>query len=87
MPNLRPSQAPTIAATARTRRPKGAILAIYTFYLCAGDGAASSFEAFELGGDEFAPERALKMLSEHPSCAYVAVWAEDREILLTTRGE
>lgn len=60
-------------------------MAIYTFYLCAGDGGAASFEAFELGGDEFAPARALRMLSEHPSCAYVAVWSEDREVLSSYR--
>jgi hypothetical protein len=60
-------------------------VSIYTFYLCTGGGCASTFEAFELGGDEFAPERALRMLSEHPSCAYVAVWSEDREILSRSR--
>jgi hypothetical protein len=55
--------------------------AIYTFYLCSGDGCSSTFEAFELGGDEFAPQRALRLLAEHPSCAYVAVWSEDRQVL------
>jgi hypothetical protein len=61
-------------------------LAIYTFYLCSGDGRASTFEAFELGGDEFAPGRALRMLAEHRSCAYVAVWSEDREVLESHRS-
>jgi hypothetical protein len=56
-------------------------MAIYTFYLCSGDGASTSFEAFDLGGDEYAPERALQMLAEHPSCAYVAVWQGDRPLL------
>ncbi len=56
-------------------------MAIYTFYLCNPDGRSISFEAFELGGDNSAPERALKLLGEHPSCAYVAVWEGDRPIL------
>lgn len=56
-------------------------MAIYTFYLCSGDGAATSFEAFELGGDEHAPARALKLLGEHPSCSYVAVWEGDRPLM------
>jgi hypothetical protein len=60
--------------------------AVYTFYLCSGDGRAATFEAFVLGGDEYAPQRALKMLAEHPSCAYVAVWSEDREVLSSYRG-
>jgi hypothetical protein len=60
--------------------------AVYTFYLCSGDGRAATFEAFVLGGDEYAPQRALKMLAEHPSCAYVAVWSEDRAVLSSYRG-
>ncbi|HEY8003797.1 MAG TPA: hypothetical protein VIE16_06180 [Phenylobacterium sp.] len=56
-------------------------MAIYTFYLCARDGASTCFEAFELGGDQQAPARALKLLGEHPSCSYVAVWQGDRPLL------
>ena len=56
-------------------------MGIYTFYLCAGDGTAASFEAFDLGSDEHAPERALKLLAEHPSCSYVAVWQGDRPLM------
>ena len=56
-------------------------MTIYTFYLCSGDGSASSFEAFELGGDEHAPERALRLLGEHPSCSFVAVWEGDRPLM------
>ena len=56
-------------------------MAIYTFYLCNLDGGSNSFEAFELGGDKSAPEHALKLLGEHPSCAYVAVWEGDRPIM------
>lgn len=62
-------------------------MAIYTFYLCTGDGSSTSFEAFELGGDEFAPARALKMLREHPSCAYVTVWCEERSLAYAYREE
>jgi hypothetical protein len=61
-------------------------MAVYTFYLHSGDGRGSTFEAFELGGDEFAPEWALRMLGEHPSCAYVAVWTEERGGLPGDRG-
>ena len=34
----------------------------YTLYLRSGGGAVSRFDAFELGGDEFAPDRALRTL-------------------------
>ena len=51
----------------------GAVRRIYTFYLRSGGGPVSRFEAFELGGDEFAPARALRMHSEHPACAYLTV--------------
>jgi len=56
-------------------------MAMYTFYLCNQDGGATSFEAFELASDEKAAERALKLLDEHPGCAYVAVWDGDRPLL------
>lgn len=56
-------------------------MAIYTFYLCSLGGGSSSFEAFDLGSDEDAPPRALKMLADHPSCTYVAVWEGDRSVL------
>ena len=56
-------------------------MTIYTFYLCSGDGSASSFEAFELGSDEHAPARALRLLGEHPSCSFVAVWEGDRPLM------
>lgn len=49
-------------------------MAMYTFYIWAGSGEVTSLAAFELGSDEYAPERALKMLQEHPRFAYVAVW-------------
>ena len=55
--------------------------ALYTFYLCRRDGASTSFETFELGGDQDAAARALKMLADHPSCAYVTVWQDDRPLM------
>lgn len=59
---------------------------MYTFFLCSGDGHAASFESFELGGDEHAPARALKMLAEHPSCSYVAVWEGERPVVVRSRS-
>jgi hypothetical protein len=59
---------------------------MYTFYLCNPDGAPTSFEAFELDGDDKAPERALKLLGEHPGCAYVAVWEGDRPLMQRHRS-
>lgn len=56
-------------------------MAIYTFHLCSLGGGSNSFEAFDLGSDDDAPQRALKMLAEHPSCAYVAVWSGERAVL------
>ena len=54
---------------------------MYTFYLCNLGGGAHSFESFNLGADADAPDRALKMLADHPSCAYVAVWEGDRPVI------
>jgi hypothetical protein len=59
---------------------------IYTFYLCNLGGGASSFEAFDLGSDAEAPDRALKMLKDHPACAYVTVWNETRPVLVRHRA-
>ena len=59
---------------------------IYTFYLRRRDGRASTFEAFELGDDQFAPAQALRMLGEHPSSASVDVWSGDRKVLSRDRG-
>ena len=62
-------------------------MTIYTFYLCNLDGGANSFEAFALGSDAEAPERARRMLREHPSCTYVAVWDDERPVLESHRGD
>jgi hypothetical protein len=58
---------------------------MYTFYLCNLGGGAHSFESFNLGADTDAPERALKMLADHPSCTYVEVWDGDRRVLARRR--
>ena len=62
-------------------------MAIYTFYLCNADGSSYSLEAFDLEADAAAIPRALQMLSEHPNCAYVAVWQGDRPVLARYRPE
>ena len=58
---------------------------VFTFYPCRPDGAAASFEAFELDSDDAARERALRMLERHPSCAYVVAWQGDRQVHVETR--
>jgi hypothetical protein len=60
-------------------------MAVYTFYLCNLGGGANSFEAFTLGSDADAPQRALQMLRDHPSCTYVAVWDDQRAVLESHR--
>jgi hypothetical protein len=54
---------------------------IYTFYPCRSDGSSTTFEAFELDGDDAAQARAALLLEQHPSCAFVTVWLGDREVL------
>ena len=56
-------------------------MSIYTFYFCNLGAGADSFEAFDLGSDDDAPARALQMLADHPTCAYVAVWSGERAVL------
>lgn len=54
---------------------------IYTFYPCRSDGSSTTFEAFELDGDDAARDRAALLVEQHPSCAFVTVWRGDREVL------
>ena len=58
---------------------------MYTFYLCKPDGSSNSFEMFELPSDKWAALRASVLLTEHPSCAHVALWRGDRQILTRRR--
>jgi hypothetical protein len=48
-------------------------MSAFTFYLYSGCGSALRLETFELGGDEFGPDQAVRMLGEHPGCAYLTV--------------
>ena len=56
-------------------------MSMYTFFFCSPDGSSSSFEAFHLPCQSGVAELAAKLLDEHPSCAYVAVWEGDRPVL------
>jgi hypothetical protein len=60
---------------------------MFTFYLCQEDGAAASFEAFELVDETEAPARANRMLAAHPSCSYVNVWRVETKVLTLHRDE
>lgn len=55
-------------------------MATYTVYLYKPEGPSITLEAVELGGGKSAPERALKLLGDHPGRAYVAVWEGAREV-------
>jgi PAS domain S-box-containing protein len=60
-------------------------MAIYTFYCCRADGAATAFEAHELGSDDAARHKAAGLLASHPSSERVVAWLADREVLVGTR--
>jgi len=61
-------------------------MALYTFYLCKLDGSATSFEMLELASDSEAPLQAQRMLAEHLSCDYVAVWDDARPVRVAHCG-
>ena len=56
-------------------------MTMYTFHLCSPDGGSNSFEALELINDSAAYPMAGRLLMQHPSCDYVAVWADERPVL------
>jgi hypothetical protein len=60
-------------------------VALYTFYLCKIDGSSSSFEMWEAASDKEARPVAQRMLAEHLSCDYVAVWADQRPVCVQPR--
>ena len=60
---------------------------LYTFYPCKADGSAASFETFHLPDDAAALDRAAAVLSQHASCAYVAVWCGDRLVARRIKPE
>lgn len=61
-------------------------MALYTFYFCRPDGAATGFEAHDLRSDTAARETAERLLADHPSSARVDVWLEDRQVLAVSRA-
>lgn len=60
-------------------------MALYLFYFSRADGAAASFEAHELGTYAQVDACARRLLSEHPSCSAVDVWAGDRRVTTQRR--
>src|ERR1700759_1741111 len=60
-------------------------MALYTFFPCLPDGHSSSFETRELPDDDDAEAFALVVLQRHLTCAWVAVWAGDREVCVRRR--
>ena len=58
---------------------------IYTFYFCRADGAAPSFEVYELADDAAAGACARRLLDEHPSCSHVLVCQDERDVLTLRR--
>ena len=53
-------------------------MSMFTFYLWKSDRSAESFEIFALDNDAQAALRARALLAQHPTCAFVTVWDEDR---------
>jgi hypothetical protein len=60
-------------------------LSIYTFYCRKPDGAAPSFEAYELDGDQAAAAQAAVLLEQHMSASQVEVYDKDRQVLTRSR--
>lgn len=58
---------------------------LFTYYFCRKDGAAPAFEAHEAETVEQARARAPSLLQAHPSCAYVTVCEDDRELFTLPR--
>ena len=61
-------------------------MAVYTFYCCRPDGAAPSFEVFDVGSDEAAAARAAQLLETHPSASHISVFQDEREVLVHHRA-
>lgn len=60
-------------------------MALYLFYFSRAGGAAASFEAHELETYAQVEACARRLLSEHPSCSAVEVWAGDRRVTTQRR--
>ncbi|HEY8616341.1 hypothetical protein [Phenylobacterium sp.] len=58
----------------------------YTFYPATPNGSILTFEARDLDGEAGAMVCAELLLAQHRSCASVAVWSEDRLLLVVYRA-
>lgn len=58
---------------------------IYTFYCCTPDGAAPSFEAYDLKDDRAAHAQAAIVLEQHASASHIDVYDKDRAVLTYRR--
>jgi hypothetical protein len=58
---------------------------IYTFYCCTPDGAAPSFEAYDLPDDQAARAQAAVVLRQHASASHIDVYDKDRAVLTCRR--
>ena len=53
---------------------------MYIFYPCLENGSPTSFEAFELGDDDAAREKAELVRESHVSATQVVVWRDDEAL-------
>ena len=53
---------------------------LYVLHPCRADGSSETFVTYDLGTDDEAYARALRVLDEHPSAADVAIWCGEREV-------
>ncbi|MDB5498352.1 MAG: hypothetical protein JWP28_2383 [Phenylobacterium sp.] len=53
---------------------------MYIFYPCLEDGTATSFEAFELKGDEAAFAQGELVLGGHASATHVMAWRDGQAL-------
>ena len=53
---------------------------LFTFYPCRPDGSSTAFESLELGSDDGALVRALRVLAEHESAVQVEIWQGERRV-------
>ncbi len=60
-------------------------MTLYTFYPRLRDGAALTFDAVELDGDQAAIDHSRLVLAEHPSAYQVMVWDGDRRVCRAER--
>lgn len=55
-------------------------LPIYTFHPCRSDGTSDTFVAVELDGEHGIRAVAATLIEQHPSCAWIEVWQDDRPV-------